>query len=100
MEQLSLGMFGISRKENERRLPIHPLHLDRIEADLRGRIFLERGYGERFGMSDAQLGPMVAGVRSRRELVATIFDQHHRTRFGLGENPPESDGAVAGIYDQ
>jgi DNA-binding CsgD family transcriptional regulator len=39
------------------------------------------------------------GVRSRRELVATIFDQHHRTRFGLGENPPESDGAVAGIYE-
>jgi len=39
------------------------------------------------------------GVRSRRELVATIFDQHHRPRFGLGENPPESDGAVAGIYE-
>jgi alanine dehydrogenase len=70
MEQLSLGMFGTSRKENERRLPIHPLHLDRIEADLRGRIFLERGYGERFGMSDVQLGPLVGGVRSRRELVA------------------------------
>jgi DNA-binding CsgD family transcriptional regulator len=39
------------------------------------------------------------GVRSRRELVATIFDQHHRPRFGLGENPPESDGAIAGIYE-
>jgi DNA-binding CsgD family transcriptional regulator len=39
------------------------------------------------------------GVHSRRELVATIFDQHHRPRFGLGENPPESDGAVAGIYE-
>jgi DNA-binding NarL/FixJ family response regulator len=36
------------------------------------------------------------GVRSRRELVATIFDQHHRPRFDLGENAPESDGAVAG----
>jgi DNA-binding CsgD family transcriptional regulator len=39
------------------------------------------------------------GVRSRRELVATIFEQHHRPRFGLGENPPESDGAIAGIYE-
>jgi DNA-binding CsgD family transcriptional regulator len=38
------------------------------------------------------------GVRSRRELVATIFDQYHWPRFGLGGNPPESDGAVAGSY--
>ena len=35
MEQLSLGVCGTSRKENEHRLPIHPLHLDRIEAGLR-----------------------------------------------------------------
>jgi DNA-binding CsgD family transcriptional regulator len=39
------------------------------------------------------------GVQSRRELVARIFDQHHWPRFGLGGNPPEADGAVAGIYD-
>jgi DNA-binding CsgD family transcriptional regulator len=39
------------------------------------------------------------GVRSRRELVATIFAQHHWPRFGLGENPPESDGAISGIYE-
>ena len=39
------------------------------------------------------------GVRSRRELVAGIFDQYHWPRFGLGENPPEADGAIAGIYE-
>ena len=60
MEQLSLGMFGTSRKEDEHGLPIHPLHLDRIEPGLRARIFLECGYGERFGIADAQLAPMVA----------------------------------------
>lgn len=38
------------------------------------------------------------GVRSRRELVARIFDQYYWPRFGLGGNPPEADGAVAGIY--
>jgi alanine dehydrogenase len=69
MEQLSLGVFGTSRKENEYRLPVHPLHLDRIDADLRARIFLERGYGGRFGMADARLAPMVAGVRSRQQLI-------------------------------
>ena len=39
------------------------------------------------------------GVRSRRELVAGIFDQYHWPRFGVGGNPPEADGAVAGIYE-
>ncbi|MGH3192467.1 MAG: hypothetical protein ACRDOL_35510 [Streptosporangiaceae bacterium] len=70
MEQLSLGIFGTSRKENEYRLPIHPLHPDRIDAGLRARIFLERGYGQRFGIADAQLAPMVADVRSRQQLIA------------------------------
>jgi alanine dehydrogenase len=59
-----------SRKENEHRLPIHPLHLHRIDADLRARIYLEHGYGERFGISDGQLAASVAGLRSREQLIA------------------------------
>ena len=35
MDQLSLGVISRSRKENERRLAIHPRHLERIDADLR-----------------------------------------------------------------
>lgn len=70
MDQLSLGVMSRSRKENERRLPIHPLHFERIEADLRGRIYLERGYGERFGVPDEQLAPWVAGLRPREQLIA------------------------------
>jgi alanine dehydrogenase len=67
---LSLGVMALSRKENEYRLPIHPLHLDRIDADLRERVFLERGYGERFGISDDQLSSSVAGLRTREQLIA------------------------------
>lgn len=59
-----------SRKENERRLPIHPLHLDRIAPELRGRVFLEYGYGEQFGISDAQLAPQIGGLRTRAQLIA------------------------------
>jgi alanine dehydrogenase len=70
VDQLSLGVMGRSRKENEHRLAIHPLHLARIAADSRERIYLERGYGERFGVSDEQLARSVAGLRSRDELLA------------------------------
>jgi alanine dehydrogenase len=70
VDQLSLGVMGRSRKENERRLAIHPLHIRQIAADLRERIYLERGYGELFGVSDEQLAQSVAGLRTRAELFA------------------------------
>jgi alanine dehydrogenase len=69
MQQLSVGVVATSRKPDERRLPIHPAHLGRIDADLRGRIFVERGYGERFGVSDDRLAAQVGGLRSREELI-------------------------------
>ncbi len=59
-----------SRKENEHRLPIHPSHFERIDPDLRGRIFLERGYGEKFGVTDERLAPYVAGMVERDRIVA------------------------------
>lgn len=70
MDQLSLGILSRSTRENEFRLPIHPRHFQRIEADLRDRIYLEHGYGERFGVSDGQLASSVAGLRSREQLIA------------------------------
>ncbi|QTE30184.1 N(5)-(carboxyethyl)ornithine synthase [Pengzhenrongella sicca] len=70
MAELSIGVIAASRKEDERRLPIHPLHVERIDPSLRARIFLENGYGERFGVGDEQLEPLVGGMRSREQLVA------------------------------
>jgi alanine dehydrogenase len=70
VDQLSLGVIARSRKENEHRLAIHPRHVERIEAGLRRRIYLERGYGERFGVPDGQLADQVAGLRARDQLLA------------------------------
>jgi alanine dehydrogenase len=70
VDQLSLGVVSRSRKESERRLAIHPLHFERIDADLRERIYLERGYGERFGVPDEQLAPFAAGFRTREQLLS------------------------------
>ncbi|MGZ6643300.1 MAG: N(5)-(carboxyethyl)ornithine synthase [Solirubrobacteraceae bacterium] len=69
MEPLTLGVVGSSRKPDERRLPIHPEHFGRIDPGLRPRIFLERDYGQRFGISDPELGALVGGFRSREQLL-------------------------------
>jgi alanine dehydrogenase len=67
---LSAGVLARSQKENERRLAIHPLHVDRIDASLRRSIYLEHGYGQGFGVPDEQLAGWVAGLRSRDQLLA------------------------------
>lgn len=69
MKQFSLGVIAKSGKVDEQRLPIHPLHFDRIDPDLSARIYLEHGYGEPFGVTDEQLARSVAGLRNRAELI-------------------------------
>lgn len=68
MSQLSLGAFGTSHKENEFRLPIHPHHFENIAPELRRSIFLEEGYGGRFGTKPEELVELFAGVRTQDQL--------------------------------
>ncbi len=67
---LHLGVIATSRKPDEHRLPIHPGHLERIDADLRASMTLERGYGARFGIADAELEPLVGQLVDRAEVIA------------------------------
>ena len=69
-EPLVLGVVGASRKPDERRVPLHPGHLDRIPDELRSSVLLETGYGERFGVADDELRPLVGGVLDRTALIA------------------------------
>ncbi|QBJ96019.1 alanine dehydrogenase [Rhodococcus sp. ABRD24] len=67
---ITLGVIGHSSKPDERRLPIHPAHFDRIDAELRSRIYLEEDYGRDFGYSDEYLSRLLAGVRTREQIIA------------------------------
>src|ERR1051325_5531786 len=69
-QALSLGVLARSRKPNERRLPIHPAHFVKIDEQLRQRIFIEQGYGAEFGATDDGLAGLVAGIRTREQLIA------------------------------
>ena len=69
MAQSTIGVVGASRKDGDLRRPIHPRHLNRIDTDLRPLLSFEQGYGEHFGVSDAQISAAGVAVRTRGELI-------------------------------
>ncbi|WP_018984723.1 N(5)-(carboxyethyl)ornithine synthase [Salinimonas chungwhensis] len=72
MNMTSLGVIGSSKKQDERRVPIHPEHLSRISEKICKQLIFEKGYGERFGIDDAELAAQVGGLASRDELLETM----------------------------
>ena len=69
---LKLGVVGTSKKENERRVPLHPDHLSRLPEDVRRQLIFEQGYGEPFGISDSALASRAGGTATRCELLADL----------------------------
>jgi alanine dehydrogenase len=72
MNTSRIGVIGTSRKEDERRFPIHPDHLLRIPEELRRQLIFEEGYGAPFGISDSEIAAITGGTASRHELLADI----------------------------
>ncbi|ASK65090.1 alanine dehydrogenase [Brachybacterium avium] len=68
---LTLGLLAGSTMENERRLPLHPHHLDRIDADVRARMIVERGYAADFQLEPGYIESRVGRVADRDEVIAS-----------------------------
>lgn len=64
-----LGILASSSMENERRIPIHPDHFERIDPALRSRFVVEQGYGRDFGLTDDALRLLVGTVTSRQGVI-------------------------------
>lgn len=72
MSELTFGVIGTSKKEDERRVPIHPDHLLRLSETYRKKLVFEEGYGEPFGLSDAEIASQTGGVAPRGELLSEL----------------------------
>ena len=72
MNTLKVGVIGTSKKEDERRFPIHPGHLLRIPEALRRQLIFEEGYGAPFGIADSEIAALTGGIATRHELLADI----------------------------
>jgi alanine dehydrogenase len=71
MKLLKVGVIGKSRKENERRVAIHPDHIESIPSELRQHLVFESGYGRSFGVEDEFIAGLTAGAAKRDEIFKT-----------------------------
>jgi N5-(carboxyethyl)ornithine synthase len=65
----TIGIIGTSRKQDERRVPLHPDHLCRLPEDVRRQLVFETGYGKPFNLSDEELSAQSGGVASCNEIL-------------------------------
>ncbi len=72
MNKLKFGVIGTSRKEDEKRIPIHPEHLMRLSEPIRRQLIFEEGYGTPFGITDSEMSNQTGGVATRHEILADI----------------------------
>ena len=72
MSRPTWGVIGTSRKEDERRVPIHPEHFPRISEPVRRQLIFEEGYGAPFGIADSEIAAQTGGIASRHELLADL----------------------------
>ena len=68
---LTLGLLAESTMENERRLALHPHHLDRIDPDLRARMSVEHGYASDFQLAPGYVESRVGRVADRAEVISS-----------------------------
>lgn len=72
MALIKMGVIGTSKKENERRVPIHPEHLKRLPEHIRKQLIFEKGYGAPFHLEDKEMASITGGVASRLEILSEI----------------------------
>jgi len=67
-----MGVIGTSMKVDERRVPIHPEHIQRLPENIRKRLIFEKGYGAPFNIQDKEIATLTGGIATRSELLSDI----------------------------
>lgn len=65
---MKIGVFKTSNKENEKRVPLYPEHLLNLSDKVKSFLYFEKGYGEKFGYADDELGIPVERFIERDQL--------------------------------
>lgn len=70
---MNIAVIGTSKKENEKRVPIHPLHFTQIPDKVRKGLFFQKGYGLPFGMEDDQIKHFTGNPPIERQELLESF---------------------------
>lgn len=66
---MNIAVIGTSKKENEKRVAIHPSHISEIPLNIRKNLFFEKGYGVPFGIEDEVIYALTGNsLLERKEL--------------------------------
>jgi N5-(carboxyethyl)ornithine synthase len=67
---MDIAVIGTSKKENEKRVPIHPDHIIQIPIEIRKHLFFEKGYGLPFDVEDETISSLTGNcLLERRKLL-------------------------------
>jgi N5-(carboxyethyl)ornithine synthase len=72
MNLIQMGVIGTSKKKDERRVPLHPEHLNRLPENIRQQLIFEKGYGTPFHISDEEISEQTGGTATREEILSDI----------------------------
>ncbi|MHB8129942.1 MAG: Rossmann-fold NAD(P)-binding domain-containing protein [Mobilitalea sp.] len=70
---MDIAVIGTSKKENEKRVPIHPDQISQIPAKIRKHLFFEKGYGMPFDMEDEMISSLTGNPLIEREKLLREF---------------------------
>ena len=68
---IEIGVIGTSKKQNERRVPIHPDHLPRLPEIVRRQLIFEEDYAKPFNVSNEEIAALTSGKTMKREKLLT-----------------------------
>jgi N5-(carboxyethyl)ornithine synthase len=70
---MNIAVIGTSKKENEKRVAIHPNHINQIPEKIRKHLFFEKGYGLPFDMEDEKIYSLTGNSLKDRESLLKDF---------------------------
>lgn len=70
---MNIAVIGTLKKENEKRVAIHPNHISQIPVNIRKHLFFEKGYGLPFGVEDATIQTLTGNPLLLRKALFAKF---------------------------